>query len=137
MCWTCSVRERDYGWTSAAARAFTSTSWRPRRSWPTACSARPVITAVWGAAYLAEAAARVVIVQNTPAGTALATSKVLPYAVAGVLAAWTVGYGRYQKRRRERLAAAATAPASAHDVHPGNQPAPETLPAERPRPERP
>jgi len=70
-----------------------------------------VITAVWGAAYLAEAAARVVIVQNTSAGTALATSKVLPYAVAAVLIAWTLGYGRYQKRKGERLAAAAQAPA--------------------------
>src|SRR5258706_6465073 len=93
-----------------------------------------VITAVWGAAYVAEAAARVLIVQNPPAGTALATSKVLPYAVAAVLAAWTAGYGRYHKRQGERLAAARADP---HDVHPGNQPPPETLPAERPRPERP
>ena len=64
---------------------------------------------VWGAAYLVEAAARVLIVQETSAGTALAVSKVLPYAVAGVLIAWTVGYGRYQKRKGERLAAAAAA----------------------------
>ena len=53
-----------------------------------------VITVVWGIAYLVEAAARVVIVQNTSAGTALAVSKVLPYAVAALLIAWTVGYGR-------------------------------------------
>jgi len=96
-----------------------------------------VITAVWGAAYVAEAAARVIIVQNTPAGTALATSKVLPYAVAAVLAAWTVGYGRYHKRQGERLAAAAAARADPHDVHPGNQSPPDSLPDERPRPERP
>jgi hypothetical protein len=102
-----------------------------------------VMTIVWGAAYVAEAAARVVIVQNTSAGTALAISKVLPYTVAGVLVLWTVGYGRYHKRRGERLAAAAAAAsaaaarADAHDVPSGNQPAPETLPAERPRPERP
>jgi hypothetical protein len=103
-----------------------------------------VMTTVWGVTYLAEAAARVVIVQNTSAGTALAISKVLPYAVAGVLCVWTVGYGRYQKRRGERLAAAAPATAAAaaataaaaaataaaaadsgdtHDVPPGNQPA--------------
>jgi hypothetical protein len=102
-----------------------------------------VMTIVWGAAYMVEAAARVVIVQNTSAGTALAISKVLPYAVAGVLVLWTVGYGRYQKRRGERLAAAA-APAGAvsadgadaPDVPSGDQPA-ETLPAEGPRPERP
>ncbi|MGH3123555.1 MAG: VC0807 family protein, partial [Streptosporangiaceae bacterium] len=93
-----------------------------------------VITAVWGTAYLAEAAAaaRVVIVQNASAGTALAIAKILPYAVAGVLIAWTVGYGGYQKRRGERLAAAAAGRADAHDVHPGNQPAPETLPARTP-----
>jgi hypothetical protein len=70
-----------------------------------------VITVVWGAAYLAEAAARVIIVQDTSAGTALAVSKVLPYAVAGVLIAWTVGYGRYQRRQGERLAAAYAAAA--------------------------
>jgi hypothetical protein len=72
-----------------------------------------VITAVWGAAYLAEAAARVVIVASTSTGTALATSKVMPYAVAAVLSAWTVGYGRYQKRRGEALAAGFAAQASA------------------------
>jgi intracellular septation protein A len=96
-----------------------------------------VMTVVWGVAYLAEAAARVVIVQNTSAGTALAISKVLPYTVAAALVAWTVGYGRYSKRQGERRAAAVVARAGAHDVHPGNQPAPEILPAERPRPERP
>ena len=68
-----------------------------------------VVTAVWGIGYLAEAVARVVIVQNTSTGTALAISKVLPFAVAGVLSAWTVGYGRYQKRKGEQLAAAAAA----------------------------
>jgi hypothetical protein len=68
-----------------------------------------VITTVWGTAYLAEAVARVVIVQNTSTGTALAISKVLPFAVAAVLIAWTLGYGRYQKRKGEQLAAAAAA----------------------------
>jgi hypothetical protein len=74
-----------------------------------------VITVVWGAAYLAEAAARVLIVQSTSAGTALTVSKVLPYAVAAVLIAWTVGYGRLQKRRGERLAAAYAAAAEASE----------------------
>ena len=72
-----------------------------------------VVTVVWGVAYLAEAVARVIIVQNTSTGTALAISKVLPYAVAAVLMAWTFGYGQYQKRKGERLAdaeAAAAAP---------------------------
>ncbi len=75
-----------------------------------------VITVVWGAAYLVEAAARVVIVQTASASTALAASKVLPYAVAGVLIVWTVGYGRLQKRRGERLAAAYEAAAAAGEV---------------------
>jgi hypothetical protein len=68
-----------------------------------------VITAVWGAGFLLEAAARVVIVYNTSAGTALAISKVMPFVAAGVLSAWTFGYGSYQKRRGERLMAAAAA----------------------------
>ena len=75
-----------------------------------------VVTAVWGIGYLAEAVARVVIVQNTSTGTALAISKVLPFAVAGVLSAWTVGYGRYQKHKGEQLAAAAAAAADADVV---------------------
>ena len=63
------------------------------------------LTAVWGLAYLIEAAARIVIVEDTSTGTALAVSKVMPLAVTAVLALWTVGYGRYQKRKGERLAA--------------------------------
>jgi hypothetical protein len=72
-----------------------------------------VVTVVWATAYVAEAAARVAIVQNTSAGAALPVSKVLPYAVAAVLIAWTFGYGRYQKRQGERMAAAYAAAAEA------------------------
>jgi hypothetical protein len=68
-----------------------------------------LMTIVWGVAYLAEAAARVIIVETTSAGTALAVSKVMPYAVAGVLVAWMIVYGRYAKRKGERLAAASAA----------------------------
>lgn len=68
-----------------------------------------VLTVVWGVGYLAEAVARVIIVQNTSAGTALAVSKVMPFAVAGVLMAWTFGYGQHRKRVGERMAAAAEA----------------------------
>jgi hypothetical protein len=46
-----------------------------------------VMTVVWGIAFLAEAAARVVIVELTSTGTALAISKVMPYVVAGMLVA--------------------------------------------------
>jgi hypothetical protein len=65
-----------------------------------------VITVVWGVAYLAEAAARIVIVENTSTGTALTISKVMPYAVAAVLVAWMFAYGRRAKRKGEREAQA-------------------------------
>jgi hypothetical protein len=57
-----------------------------------------VFTVVWGVTYLAEAAARVVIVETTSTGTALAISKVMPYAVAGLLTLWMVFYGRRARR---------------------------------------
>jgi len=62
-----------------------------------------VITAVWGTGFLLEAAVRVAIVANTSTGAALSLSKVMPYAWVGVLAAWTVGYGRYRRRKGERI----------------------------------
>jgi hypothetical protein len=82
-----------------------------------------VMTIVWGVAYLAEAAARVVIVELTSTGTALAISKVMPYVVAGLLVAWMIAYGRWSRRRGERIAARAAAaqltPATTGD--PGSQ----------------
>jgi|SRR5580658_5245380 hypothetical protein len=77
-----------------------------------------VITIVWGVGYLAEAGARVLIVELTSTGTAYAISKVMPYAVAGVLFAWTYGYGRWSKRQGERKMAAAEAEAAAQDAAP-------------------
>lgn len=65
------------------------------------------ITAVWGAAFLLEAALRIVIVYNTSTGTALASSKVTPFLWAAILSAWTVAYGAHHKKKGERLAAAA------------------------------
>jgi intracellular septation protein A len=62
------------------------------------------LTVVWGLAYLMEAAARIVIVERTSTGVALAVSKVMPLAVTAVLALWTVAYSKYQKRKGERLA---------------------------------
>ena len=44
-------------------------------------------TVVWGVAYLAEAAARVIIVETTSTGTALTVSKVMPYVVSAAVAA--------------------------------------------------
>jgi hypothetical protein len=63
------------------------------------------LTAVWGVAYVLEAAARIVIVERESVGLALAVSKVMPLAVTAALAAWTVAYSTYQKRKGQRLAA--------------------------------
>ena len=71
-----------------------------------------LFTVVWGVAYLAEAAARIVIVETTSTGTALAVSKVMPYAVAGRPGPWMTLYGRHARRQGERLAAAAQAAAA-------------------------
>ncbi len=68
-----------------------------------------VTTVVWGAAYLAEAIARVIIVESTSTGTAFVLSKAMPYAVAAVLAIWNVAYARRSRRAGERLGAAAHA----------------------------
>jgi hypothetical protein len=65
-----------------------------------------IITAVWGAGLLVEAALRVVIVYNTSAGTALAISKVTPFLFAAILSAWTVAYGAHRKKKGARMAAA-------------------------------
>ena len=61
-----------------------------------------VTTVVWGVAFLAEAAARIVIVESTSTGSALGISKVMRYAVAGVLIAWNIAYGRRARRRGPR-----------------------------------
>lgn len=62
-----------------------------------------IITAVWGAGFLFEAALRVVIVYNTSTGTALASSQVTPFVFAAILSAWTVAYGTRQKKKSERM----------------------------------
>lgn len=72
-----------------------------------------VMTVVWGVAYLAQAAAHVVIVETTSASTALAASRAIPYAVTAALVAWTIAYGRQAKRKGERIAAGERARASA------------------------
>jgi hypothetical protein len=73
-------------------------------------------TVVWGVVYLAEAAARIVIVETTSTSTALAVSKVMPYAVAAALVGWMVAYGRRAKREGERLAAAQAAATDATEI---------------------
>jgi hypothetical protein len=66
-----------------------------------------IITSVWGVGFLIEAALRVLIVYNTSTGTALALSKVTPFVFAGILSAWTIGYGTQQRKKGERMAAGA------------------------------
>ena len=83
-----------------------------------------LFTVVWGVAYLAEAAARVIVVETTSTATALTVSKVMPFAVGAVLAGWMVAYGRRAKRQGERLAAEAQAAAEG-DATPTGHPIPE------------
>jgi hypothetical protein len=66
-----------------------------------------VITAVWGVAFLIEAALRVVIVFNTSTGTALTISKVTPFLFGGIMSAWTVAYGTYRRKKAEKQMTAA------------------------------
>jgi hypothetical protein len=88
-----------------------------------------VITVVWGAAFLIEAAVRVVIVQETSAGTALTVSKIMPYGVIALMVAWNVAYGRHHKRRGGLAAAAAAR--TAGDIDPSGSTPAENPPAER------
>jgi hypothetical protein len=63
-----------------------------------------VITATWGVGFLCEAALRVVIVDSTSTGTALAISKVMPFLFAALLSAWTIAYGTRHKKKGDRMA---------------------------------
>ena len=77
-----------------------------------------VITAVWGVAFLLEAALRVVIVYNTSTGTALAISKVTPFLFAAIMSAWTIAYGTRHKKKGERMAASSGEATEASHVQP-------------------
>jgi hypothetical protein len=77
-----------------------------------------LFTLVWGAAYLAEAAARVVIIELASTGTALAVSKIMPYVVAALLLGWTNVHSRRARRRGEQLAAARQLAATQAQVSP-------------------
>jgi uncharacterized membrane protein YvlD (DUF360 family) len=66
-----------------------------------------VITAVWGVGFLIEAALRIVVVYHTSTGVALASSNITPFLFGGVLSAWTVAYGARQRKKGERMMAAA------------------------------
>ena len=79
-------------------------------------------TVVWGVAYLAEAAARVIIVETTSTSTALTVSKVMPYVVAAGIIAWMIAHGRRARREGERLAAEAQAEAQAQAARNAHEP---------------
>jgi hypothetical protein len=64
-------------------------------------------TVVWGVVYLAEAAARVIIVETASTSTALTVSKVMPYVVGALIVGWMIAHGRRARREGERLAAEA------------------------------
>jgi hypothetical protein len=66
-----------------------------------------VITAVWGVGFLIEAALRIVVIYHTSTGIALGSSMITPFIFAGVLSAWTVAYGTRQRKKGERMMAAA------------------------------
>jgi hypothetical protein len=68
-----------------------------------------VMTVVWGVAYLAEAAVRILIIELTSAGTALTISKFMPFVVAALLVAWMNIYGQRARRKGEREGEAARA----------------------------
>ena len=74
-----------------------------------------IITAAWGAAFLIEAALRVVVIYSASAGTALAISKFTPFLFVGAMSAWTVGYGSYRKRKGESEAAVTSELTAAND----------------------
>jgi hypothetical protein len=76
-----------------------------------------IITIVWGASFLLEAALRVIIVYNTSTGTALAASKVTPFLWVAILSAWTVAYGARHKKKGERMTAAAGETPGTSHVH--------------------
>lgn len=70
-----------------------------------------VMTVVWGAAYLAEAAAQISVIETASANAAKATSNLLPVAVTVVVAAWNIAYARGHLHRQPTLVAAAVEPA--------------------------
>jgi hypothetical protein len=60
-----------------------------------------VTTVVWGTAFVAEAAAQVVVIQTASAGTAKATANVMPLAVGGVVVVWNMSYAKRGQRIAE------------------------------------
>lgn len=68
-----------------------------------------MITVVWGVAFLAEAAAQVLIIQTASTATAKTTSTVMPLVVAGLVVIWNVSYAKRTERKGKRAERAARA----------------------------
>lgn len=66
-------------------------------------------TVVWGVAFLAEAAAQVVIIQTASTATAKATSNVMPLVVAALVVVWNISYAKRGQRKGELAQQAARA----------------------------
>jgi intracellular septation protein A len=80
-----------------------------------------MITLVWGVAYLAEAAARIGIVETASTGTALLIVKVMPWLVTGLLMRWMMRYIRQARQQAVVAAEMTAAPAVVAD--PSREPA--------------
>ncbi len=130
------ARERETTISAVVARALTEFLSRGRRESPrrratgrsgrsssSAVTRPPICRGVWGVGFLLEAALRVAIVYNTWTSTALSLSKVMAYIWAGIFVAWTVAYGRYQKKKGEPMMTAAAAVEGPGTSDPDPQPA--------------
>jgi uncharacterized membrane protein len=98
---------------TAKGRAFAD-RWR----YPGFRHAFRVTTMVWGLAFLAEAAAQVIIIEKCSAGIAKTTSNVMPGAVGAVVVAWNVAYAKRGQRQGEQADEARRARGEAPPVMP-------------------
>lgn len=82
-----------------------------------------VVTVVWGVSFLAEAAARVGIVESVSAGNALLVVKVMPYVVMFLLMRWTAPFIRRSVRPDDAQQAEIAAQDEATAAEPTREPA--------------
>lgn len=66
-----------------------------------------VTTVVWGVAFLAEAAAQVLVIETSSVGVAKTTSNVMPLGFMAIVIAWNVSYAKRGQRQGELAADAA------------------------------
>jgi hypothetical protein len=88
----------DLAGTDPAARAASEALWAR----PAARHAFKLITLVWGAGLLLEAAVRVVVALSLPIATATSLSPVIAVVVIGGILVWTVRYVRARRAAAER-----------------------------------